>query len=520
MPRFFNTTGACNSRDHYLLPPERRLPELMGLVERKQYFVLHAARQTGKTTAMLAFAARLREAGYAAVRVTLEESQGFEAVEDAEPLWILAIQRAAQHQLPPEQQPLSLASDVDGPVGGRLGVWLSTWCEQISPTPVVLLLDEADVVRGPALISLLRQLRAGFDDRPRRFPSSIALVGMRDLRDYLTQSKDGELVNPGSPFNIKAASLTLRNFTRDEVGELYAQHSADTGQRFEEAAIERAYYWTQGQPFLVNALADIATTKLAPERSEVVSAEHIEVARERLILSRTTHLDALAQRLREPRVAKIVQAVLLGDDPRSIPYRHDDFQYVLDLGLIQRGAEGAEPANPLYREILAREMSANLQESLSAPRWPWRTAEGRLNFPALIDAFLSWWRENADALVEDVPDYPEAIPHLAFMAFLQRVINGGGTVHREYSAGRGALDLAIQYGPDRFVVEIKRVRSRDSLEGVREKAIAQTLGYLETLGEPEAWILLFDQRPGRSWDERLWREDLEREGRRLRLVGA
>jgi hypothetical protein len=168
------------------------------------------------------------------------------------------------------------------PAGSRLVAMLREWSVRVAPHPLVLLLDEADVVSGPALVSLLRQLRAGFHERPGHFPASVALVGMRDLRDYLAEAKGGVPVNPGSPFNIKAASLTLRNFTRDEVAELYLQHTEETGQPFTPEAIDRAFWWTGGQPFLVNALADIAVTWLVPDRAVPIQSEVVDEAKERL----------------------------------------------------------------------------------------------------------------------------------------------------------------------------------------------------------------------------------------------
>lgn len=516
MPRTFNTTGPCEPDRHYMLPAEGRLPDLLPLVEERLYFVVHAPRQTGKTTAMRAFAARLRAGGYAAVHATLEESQGVEATEEAEPIWMTAIARAAQAQLdatdgPPE--PL-----LAGAVGTRLGAWLAAWAERLAPRQVVLLLDEADVVTGPALVSLLRQLRAGFLQRPARFPASVALVGMRELRDYLATAKDGSPVSPGSPFNIKAGSFTLRNFTAEEIAALYGQHTAETGQPFTEEAIARAWAWTQGQPFLVNALGRRVVMEERTDRGLPIDGAAIDAAVRWLAQSRTTHLYSLAERLREPRVARIVSAVLTGD--QSVPYRHDDFQYVVDLGLVVKGPDGAEIANPLYREVLARELTTDLQENLPRPRWRWLDAQGRLDFPTLVDQFLGWWRENADALGELAPGYPEALPHLAFMAFLQKVVNGGGEVRREYAAGRRALDLVVIYGPDRFVVELKRVRARDALDAVRRAGVEQTLAYLDALGEREGWLILFDQRPRRTWKQRLWAETLEQDGHRIHLRGA
>ena len=517
MPRYFNTTGPCEPARHYFLPTAVRMPDLAPFLEREQYFVLHAPRQTGKTTAMRTFAASLRERGVAGCWATLEASQGVDDIVHAEPLWLRALRQASSVMPSGWQAPDPTPFDA-GPAGDRLSAYVRAWAASID-VPLVLLLDEADVVTGPALISLLRQLRAGFMDRGIcKFPTSVALIGMRDLRDYLVQSKDGRHINPGSPFNIKAASITLRNFNAEEVTDLLGQHTAETGQAFLPEASAEIARVTDGQPFLVNALADLCVTALVPDRAVPISLAHVDEARERLIRSRTTHLDSLAERLKEPRVAHIVQAVILGDQPLQIDT--DDFQYVVDLGLVRTAPGGAEPANPMYREVLARQLSINLQANLAAPWWPWATPEGRLDFPALLVAFRQWWRENADMLPPQAPSYPEAVPHLALCAFLQRVINGGGRVHREFAAGRGAMDLLIEYGPDRFAIEIKRVRTRDSLETVIDRGVIQLGRYLDTVGLDHGWLVVFDVRPDRSWEERLWEREAEFEGKRITVIGG
>lgn len=513
MKRFFNTTGPCTAGRHYMLPPSQRLPEARALVERDQFFVLHAGRQVGKTTAMLAFAAELRADGYAAVWTSLEAGQGMTDPEDAEPVWLSSLVTRVQ---------LQLGIDLvlpDAPVGSRVSRAVGALAAAVAPRKLVLLLDEADTATGPALVSLLRQLRDGFVERaPGVFATSVALIGMRDLRDYITESKGGVQVNPGSPFNIKAASITMRNFNAAEVVELLGQHTADTGQVFLPEASARIFHWTQGQPFLVNKLALICMDELRPDRSMAVTAADIDEAKERLIRARTTHLDALAERLKEPRVARIVQSVLLGDE--ELDYSTDDFRYVTDLGLIVRGQAGAEPANPLYREVLAREISFSRQMNTPLPDWRWRTPEGRLDYPALIDAFCTYWRENADAITEHIPLYPEAVAHITFMAFLQRVVNGDGRVEREFAAGRGAVDLVTHYAGERFVTEIKRVRPRDGLAAIRARGERQLGRYLEVMGLREGWLLVVDQRPKRSWRQRMWREDVVLDGRTLHVVGV
>ena len=518
MPRFFNTTGPCDPRWHYMLPPSQRLPDIQPLIDRMQYFVLHAARQVGKTTAMRAFAAELRTQGYVAVHATLETSQQATEVSMAEGRWLPAIAEGAAAVLPVGDQPPPVARFAEMATGIRLGAWLGAWATAVAPRKVVLLLDEADTVSGEALVNLLRQLRAGFNVRPDRFPSSVALIGMRDLRDYLTQAKDGSPVNPGSPFNITAASITMRNFTADEVVELLGQHTQETGQIFLPEASARIFDWTRGQPFLVNKLALLCMDDLCPDRAVHVSAAHIDEAKERLILARTTHLDALAERLKELRIATIVQAILLGDE--DIDYATDDFQYAVDLGLIVRGPNGAEPANPLYREVLGRELTFNRQMNMPTPTFRWQTADNKLDFPALINEFCDYWRENADAITRRQVLYTEAVTHITFMAFLQRVVNGGGVIQREFAAGRGAVDVVAHFAGERFVTEIKRVRPKDGMATVRARGIAQLSRYLDVLGLDEGWLLVVDQRPRRTWRQRLWREDVTVEGRVLHLVGV
>ncbi len=524
MRRSFNTTGPCNPSRHYMLPAEERLPDLLTYVEQELYFVIHAARQTGKTTAMIAFAKRLRSLGNAAVYVTIEASRVYPDVARAEAIWVYTLFEAAREQLPPSQQPVRPTSGTY-PEGSWLRAMLTQWSHALGDVPLILLIDEADVVTGDAMVNLLSQLRAGFSNRGAgQFPTSVALVGMRDLRDYLAQAKGGVPASPGSPFNVKKASLTLRNFTAEEVGRLYAQHTTETGQAFTAEAVERAFYWTQGQPFLVNALADqcvgYARQLDDPRIEGTVTADHIDAAKEKLILARTTHLDSLGNKLREPRVAPILQAVLLGDD--DIDYDTDDFQYVVDLGLLMRVPRGgAEVSNPLYREVLVRQLSFNVQMNLPEPQWRWRTPEGGLDMPALMTEFQSWWAEHAEILRSRAkPGYPEAVAQLAFMGFLQRVVNGGGRVTREYGAGRHRIDLLVEYGGFRYAIELKRVRPRDGADSVRAVGLKQLGGYLDTLGLTEGWLLIFDQRPRLGWKQRIWREDAVVDGRSVHLVGA
>jgi hypothetical protein len=260
---------------------------------------------------------------------------------------------------------------------------------------------------------------------------------------------------------------------------------------------------------------------LRPDPTLPITRDVVVEARERLLRARTTHLDSLAERLKEPRVAGVVEAALMGDAPTSIAYDSDDFQYVLDLGLLRQGPEGVEAANPIYRELLVRYAAIGLQESLPVrPSWPWLRPDSGLDLPALVRAFRLWWRENADVLPPQAPNYPEALPHLALMAFLQRTINGGGRIHREFAAGRGALDLLIEFASERFAMEVKRCRTRDSMQTIESQGVTQLARYLAVLHLTEGHLIVFDVRPDRTWDERCFERVHEVGGRTIYVWGA
>src|SRR5262249_40608421 len=125
------------------------------------------------------------------------------------------------------------------------------------------------------------------------------------------------------------------------------------------------------------------------------------------------------------------------------------------------------------------------------------------------------WREDGH-LAAGGFGYREAGPHLMLMAFLQRVLNGKGQIQREYGLGRGALDLMILWKTERHAIEVKLRRN----ERTEELGIAQLARYLDGAGLSEGWLVVFDLRQDRSWEERLTRRDVESGGKRIHVIGC
>ena len=489
MPKWFNTAGPCQSDIHYMLPPTLRFPGLERLIEQRGYFVIHAPRQTGKTTAMLALAQQLTASGqYAAIMVSAEVGQPFSHNPDKAEIAILESWRqAARAWLPPDLQPPAWPQ-VEG---GRIGAALQAWC-LASPKPLVIFIDEIDALMDDALITVLRQLRDGYPRRPQYFPHSLALIGLRDVRDYKVAAGGSIRLQTASPFNIKVKSLTLRNFNQAEVARLYEQHTEATGQAFTPKAIKTAFELTQGQPWLVNALAKEIVEEILPDSQQLIEVSHIHQAKEILIQRQDTHLDSLAERLREDRVRALIEPMLAGQSLEILP--NEDLQYVLDLGLCRlANGGGLAIANPIYREVLPRVLARVPQASLPMISPSWLTPDGQLDPEQLLTAFLCFWRQHGEPLLKSAP-YHEIAPHLVMMAFLHRVINGGGVLEREYAIGTDRMDLCLRYGEVTLGIELKvwRQGRPDPLKA----GLAQLDNYLAGLGLNSGWLVIFDQRQG------------------------
>ena len=525
--RFFNTAGPVNSEDHYYLPPLERfdLDEILSLIGQKKYFVLHAPRQTGKTSCLLALMDYLNRRGrYACLYFNVEIAQT--AREDIKQGMNMILRELASRAkihlddpFPESRLPTLLGGES---YGSALNLCVTDWAAH-ADRPLVLLIDEIDSLVGDTLISVLRQIRAGYDKRPSHFPQSIILCGVRDVRDYRIHSdRDKTIITGGSAFNIKAESLRLGNFNREDVESLYSIHTAETGQVFHRDTIDQVWAYTKGQPWLVNALGYEVCFKMKAnrDRSRPITVDMIAEARENLILRRETHLDQLADKLREPRVRSVIEPMLEGESMANIPF--DEIQYVLDLGLISRSPEGLEIANDIYREIIPRELTRVTQYNLDALFQPslYILPDRRLDMDALLEAFQEFFREHSEHWVERF-DYKEAGPQLLLQAFLQRIVNAGGRIDREYGLGRKRTDLLIQWphdgGVQKVVIELKilyKSRQRTVDEGLK-----QTVAYMDRCGADEGHLVIFDRRSDRTWEEKIFRETQTADGKTVTVWG-
>ncbi|WP_339136611.1 MAG: AAA-like domain-containing protein [Candidatus Electrothrix sp. GW3-4] len=460
--------------------------------------MIHAPRQTGKTTLLRNLSRKLTQEGrYAALTCSLENFTQPDP-ERMLPRILAQLEYDAQRQLPKELNPPAQEAYTAVP-DLALQQYLSDWAEQIT-CPLVIFFDEIDSLPGAVLLSLLRQLRNGYCSRPAPFPLSIALVGLKDVRDYkISLRQDAESLGTASPFNIKARSLTMRNFNQEEVQALLEQYTQATGQPFTTEAAAEIFRLTQGQPWLTNALAAQLVTDydaLIKDRSCPITKEAVNKAREILIERRDTHLDSLTDKLREKRVRAVIEPIMVGKAEFDQAF-DNDFVYAKNLGLVSDARGRLEIANPIYQEIIPRVLTYPVQMAIpDEPAW-FVTEDGTLDIMKLIKGFIRFWQRNGEVLLRGMP-YHEAAPHLVFMAYLQRVINSGGSIEREFAIGTGRADLVIDFKGRQDIIELKLLRGSYT----RTEGVEQVARYATWLCRDRGYLVIFDPTEERPWEER------------------
>ncbi len=538
--KHFNTAGPVNMAEHYKLAPLTRwkLDDVMDLINDKKYFLLHAPRQSGKTSCLLALRDKLNaEDKYICIYANIESARG--AKDDLN----LAISAIINE----------LSGGIEDVVGYDTGyeelgnefnstilatARLNKFLRKLSikfDKPLVLLIDEIDSMHGDIIISVLSQLRAGYINRGKAFPCSIMLTGVLDIKDYRLLNIDPKHITGGSCFNIKSESLTIGNFSRKEVEKLYLEHTKETGQIFEDAVFDLVYDLTDGQPWLVNALAFEVCSKMKEnrDRSIAITAEIIEVAKENLILSRQTHLDQLADKLRQERVYRVINPMFCGDDAQDEKITdfdevNQDQQYCIDLGFIKRTKKGLVIANKIYQEVLPRELVFPMQEKFLTFFNPeWVNEDQSLNTEKLFSMFSQFWRENSEIWSQKINGYKEAAPQLVFQAYLQRVANGHGRIDREYGLGTKRTDLYLKWnsptGEQRIVIELKvrtkRYNTDAAFDKFKTKGLIQTAKYADKCNPTESHLIFFDRRDDVNWNDKIYTENIEQNGYKIKIWG-
>jgi len=513
----FNISGPCDPSEDYMLDPLRRLPDAFNLINDKRYFAIHAPRNFGKTTFLQLATKALNDSNACyALHCSLEAIHGLTAPEMGIPMIVNQINKYLSY-FPNLSH---LASQSNENINICISSALNTITKSLDK-PFIIFFDDVDCLSGQVLISFLKQIREDFSRRKNfdgQFPWSIAFVGMLDIHERNTGVHDANGAQIRTDFfNIITESLTLSNFSMEEIRELYSQHTENTGQKFSNEAIERVHFWSDGQPCLVNALArQVVEKDLGKDFTVEVLPYHIDAAAETIIKVENTHTSYLLSELEEPRVSYILNAVLAGNALKQDPSLGEDIQYCIGLGLLSNHDDILAPSNNIYADAIVQALNGRLQVYFGCLSNNTYIKDAETNISGLLKEFQTFWMENSEILINWYKDYPDSAAHLILQAFIQRALNDDVFTIVEYGLNRKRVLLCIIHGECHYAIEIT-VKDLTTLE----KSLQQISEYMNLCGSKEGWLVIFDRSPNTPWSEKLYWDVKEfQNDQKINIVGC
>lgn len=487
--REFNTFGPVRRELHYHVDRVGLKSQLKEKIRKGRYFTLNAARQAGQSTLFQEATAELtQQGGYLGV---LLECDGLSR--DSPEL----IYERLSHRLRDAMEPVR-AADPAGALSRHIEAGtvahhhaLEDYLRELgrlSGQSIVLILDEFDALPEPVLTPLLGTFRSLYHHRYERdyhAPQSVVLVGVRSIPSLLAGTQ--------SPFNI-ADQFDVPYFTEEEVAGLLSQHTAETGQAFAPDVVAGVYRESEGQPFLVNRLAQILTQRLVPDRARTITPLHLSRALATLLSEDNTHFASIASKAAAHRDELL--PILFYDERRSNfldPVVQDLVMYgVLRALTDEDGLPYARIGNPIYRKLLVLRFATPRSEMpISGAALHRHVVGGALNFDGLMDSFKRFMEEHGVRLLRGQGGKPlEMSGQYLLLSYLSASLNSiGGHVTIESLSSAGEMDVLAFYRGARFIVETKVWYGAASLE----QGKSQLARYLTAAGLAKGYLVVFDE---------------------------
>ena len=381
-----------------------------------------------------------------------------------------------------------------------------------------------------------RQLRSGYDRRSEgEFPYSVMLVGVRNIQDYRVYSEiEKKEVLGGSAFNIVAEVRRIARFSRSHIKALIKQYESTSNRKFTSEAVDELFDITDGQPWCVNRIcAEIAKTSTP----STITKDAIISASEVIILRHETHLDIMTtSAMRDARVQRVLEALIMNVNPLENGASLDDIEYTRDLGVIKQIGNNDNQqwrfSNKLYAEVIPRRIVASSSIAVSGiVRSDFFELEnGKLKMQQLMEAFLSFSLEHFRSIPANMLPH-ERVYHMIFYAFLQRIVNGGGRINREYPINDDAVDVLIEIAYkdksgkkalQKEVVELKTYRPTNTagfksfVKSGKDQLVEK---YLTPLRQQVGYLIVWDQKTttGEQQTSHEWIEE-DYKGKKLYII--
>ncbi|HRI63095.1 MAG TPA: hypothetical protein PK156_02625 [Polyangium sp.] len=518
--RTFTLDGPVDPSRHYVLPAAPRLAEARSLVDQGAYFIVRAPHRTGKTTALRALATEMTSEGrYAALVCSAKlAAPAHSDVLLVQQALLAAIRIAAERDLPPELQPPVFAPAADMT---HLYEGLAAWA-RVCPLPIVLFFDDLDSLHGAALECVLQQLETGFSRRPGHFPWSVGLGAAFDLRRTSSSEADvPEKPFSTGPFERFWSSRLLPPLTREEIRALYTQHFATFAARFTDEALESIHEASAGHVFHVQALGQ-ALAQMSPQVDQFTKSQVVDVQRQ-LISEGLSPIDALATRLLESRVRRVIEPLIAGSSAIA-SVADADLQFVRDIGLVAAD-EPVRIEGAIHRALVPHLLVNHVRRAVMDDPAQCFDENGRIAIDRLLAAFGGFYAAHAADLIDAIP-YSKIAHELIFLGFLAQMLESRATIDLEFGASRGRVDVVAfsasraggssnettgtNTAEQREVFVLVARRKGDS--GVKKRGLEWLETSMRQNGTDSGTLVIFDKRGKRSAGRRIKVKELVTEG--------
>lgn len=487
--REFNTFGPVNPTYHYHVNRLTVKTEIKQKIKKRRYFTLNAARQTGKTTLFQEVIAELEaEEKYLGLLLNFEDMRSYTLPRFYERLTQLlsAIPWAtANHSTTKATQSTSPAVLRDH---GDFSDWLQRTIRHIN-CPVLLIIDEFDAISpeiAEPMLAVFRKMYINRHNTNAYSLQSLILVGVKNIPSLLGGSQ--------SPFNI-ADQYQVPYFTNIEIAELLNQHTIETGQPFTPPVIEAICVETEGQPFLVNRLANILTVDTVPDQNQAITLTHFNQALVDLLSEQNTHFSSITSKAMPHQVTLL--PILFYNEKRS-NFRHPITQELLMYGILRQVRENnfwiARIANPIYRKMLILTFTPpNGITPLNGSVRHRYLVNSVLNMDGLLNAFKQMMEEHGIRLLRSKKtNHPLEIGgQYLLLSYLTAALDSiGGHITLESINSAGEMDLLVFYQQSQFIIETKIWHGLKHFETGKQ----QLAHYLKATTLNKGYMVLFSEK--------------------------
>lgn len=489
--KVFNTSGVCIEDKHYMVNIDKKLKEIIRLIQQDKYFVINRPRQYGKTTTLNKLE-KILKSRYKVLSLDFEMmSSSFESEE----IFCMAMSKKLSDCIGYEVE------------SSKLLVELADRISHVTENEtVILMIDEVDKISNQKLflnfLGVLRSLFLARATGKRSTFKSVVLVGVHDIKNLKLKFRDGTDTRYNSPWNIATNFNVDMSFNSNEIATMLTEYSNDNKLDFDiETLSNEIYKFTSGYPFLVSRVCQVVDENIVRESKRNWTIKDIERAIKILLNESNTLFDDLIKNLENnPELFEYMYSILVLGIPRVFNISNPIINLGYMYGYLIKSEEGTvQVSNQILKEYVYNYMVSkadNYKMSEYNFKNNFVTDDNGLDMERVLLKFQQFMKENYSSRDKE---FLERHGVLLFLAFIKPIINGVGFDYKEVQVSEERrLDIVISYNSYKYVIETKIWYG----EKAHQKGLMQLKEYLEIEKLDKGYLLIFNFNKGKEYTEK------------------